>query len=145
MSAPRRRPALAATGSVLDEMYGSAPAPDTAAPPVRPVSATPPPQVQPETDTPPTRVGHDSNTSTPTPRPVRASGTRTPPGRRRHTLYLAADVAADLDQAADSLVGELRGLVPRHVVLGALIRAGLAQSDAVSADLRAGLLRDLQP
>jgi hypothetical protein len=54
-------------------------------------------------------------------------------------------VAADLDQAADTLVEDLRGLVPRHVVLGALIRAGLAQRETVGADLRDELLRGLQP
>lgn len=100
--------------------------------------------VQHESAARPSNVGRPVDSATRTAGRRRGGATPTPVGRRRHTLYLASDVADELDAAADDLVAELHGLVPRHVVLGALIRAGLAQRGQAADQLRDDLLRNLQ-
>jgi hypothetical protein len=145
----RRRLNLPSTGSVLDEMYGSEPESEPVAEPA------PTPDLQESTPAPTgvqhgsatggTAVGQDPARDAAASARRRTGTSRTPEGRRRHTLYLAADVAAELDAAADEMVSGLHGMVPRHVVLGALIRAGLAKHDQVIAELRADLVRHLQP
>lgn len=70
--------------------------------------------------------------------------TRTPAGMRRHTVYIAATVADELDATAERLVSELHGTVPKHVVLGELITVGIASADEVARRIRARLIADLQ-
>lgn len=72
------------------------------------------------------------------------STTRTPAGMRRHTVYIAAAVADDLDATAERLVSELHGTVPKHVVLGELITVGIASADEVARRIRARLIAELQ-
>jgi hypothetical protein len=61
----------------------------------------------------------------------------------RQTFYVTTDAAAELKAAADRLSKELRGLVPKHRILGALITAGVRQADTVVDKLRAEIFHDL--
>jgi hypothetical protein len=75
---------------------------------------------------------------------VTTSTTRTPAGMRRHTVYIAAEVAAALDAVAERLVSDMNGMVPKHVVLGEIITAGIASADEVAERIRARLIAELQ-
>ena len=150
MSGRRRPLAVSSTRSVLDEMFSTgtedspsedrAPAPG---PEAAPVANEPPTQVDKVSDGSNTRVQHDTNTN---PTAVRRPGNtnRTPAGKTRYTAYISADVAKQVDAAADKLVAALGGLVPKHRALDALLLAGVDQSDAVAAQLRADVLADLE-
>jgi hypothetical protein len=61
----------------------------------------------------------------------------------RHTLYIAQDIADQLDAAAARLLNDLGGLVPKHRILAALITAGIDQAGEVRTNLRAELIADL--
>ena len=168
MTGRRRSFDVASTGSVLDEMYGTTPEPVEDQPPAAapPSSAAPATADVPASATVPTddvrksatkrtpdvrvsasrktRVQHEADTNADqAPLGRSAAGTRTPAGMTRHTIYIAADVAARLDAAADQLGKELRGLIPKHRILAALIEAGVGQARPVAAQLRAELLQGL--
>src|SRR5512139_141783 len=156
MTSRQRRPVVASTSSVLDEIYSNG----------APVEDTPPPPIQQPADTPPRRSGDVSHTrrtggarASDTPAPAatekgagpaaatpagKRTGTRTPAGKKRHSLYVDDDVAAELNAAADQISGQLGGMLPKHRVLAALIRAGINQAPTVAAQLRAELLDALQ-
>jgi hypothetical protein len=111
------------------------------------VADTPAPPVQQESDTtgiaiPP--VSHTRHTPIPvvvdTPASAKRSTTRTPVGKRRHSLYIDDTTARALDDAAARVGRQLGGMVPKHRVLAALIAAGIDQADTVAARLRAELL-----
>lgn len=132
--------------SVLNELY-SGTEPEPAEP-----AETPPPADTHVSNTPPTPGGRRSaaprtRTAQPaepgTPRPA-AGSTRTPAGKTRHTIYVDAAVAAELDATAEAIRSELHGLVPKHQVLAALLTAGIGQAAAVGEQLRAELLAGLR-
>lgn len=58
-----------------------------------------------------------------------------PEGMRRISLYVTADAADALDQAATSVLAALGGDVPRHVALSALLEAGARQAPEVAQQL----------
>jgi hypothetical protein len=133
----RRRPAVASTKSVLEEIYSNGgPVTDTPAPPVQ--------QESPITQTAIPSVSHTRHTPIPavadTPAAVKRSTTRTPAGKRRHSLYIDDTTAQALDDAAARVGHQLGDVVPKHRVLAALIAAGIDQADAVAGRLRAELL-----
>jgi len=61
----------------------------------------------------------------------------------RRTYYLPQAAADSLEAAVSSIQESTGGRVPKHEILAALITAGTARADQVTADLRAALLRDL--
>ncbi len=66
----------------------------------------------------------------------KGSATRPDPvGMRRVSLYVSADAAAALEDAADQIVTALGGGTPRHVALSALLLAGAAQGGLVAQQL----------
>lgn len=133
----RREIKLGSKDSILDEMYGNDPAPQTPVVPVADPSAT--------------RGGHVSNTTETavqqgqdTGRTRRGSGSnRVPAGKVKQTFYLEQDVVDELNATVERLSRDLRGLVPRHAVLAALLRAGIAQSERVRTNLRQELIQGL--
>lgn len=131
--------------SVLSELYsGTEPVPPAPAEPPRPadihVSNTSPTPGGRRSAAPQTR-GVPAAESGP-PRPS-TSSTRTPAGKTRHTIYVDAAVAGELDATAERIRAELNGLVPKHQVLAALLHAGISQATAVGEQLRTDLLADL--
>lgn len=133
----RREIKLGSKDSILSEMYGSDPDVDTPVAPVADSSAT--------------RVGHVSNTGTTevhqdgdTGRTRKGSGSnRVPAGKAKQTFYLDRAVVDELNATVDRLGQELRGMVPKHAILAAVLRAGLAQAAQVRAGLRQELLQGL--
>lgn len=75
-------------------------------------------------------------------RAARASS-RTPEGMTRKTYYLPQTAAAELAAAAERVRASTGGLVSKHQALAAIISAGIAQTDAVTAALRAELVSNL--
>lgn len=141
---------LGSSDDLLGELYGHGPTDDERE------EDTPPPAVEqvadksrkrgkPVSNTARTRVRDEADESaaeaSATPP---TSTTRTPAGMRRHTVYIAAAVADELDATAERLVSELHGTVPKHVVLGELITVGIASADEVARRIRARLIADLQ-
>lgn len=125
------------TDSVLSELWNTGePEADTSSTDDVPVSNTPPPPGGDTSAEPRTPVLDATDTRT-------SGGNRTPDGMTRHTLYIARETAELLDAEAARLQNDLGGLVPKHRILGALITAGVNQAAAVSAELRAELLRNL--
>lgn len=66
-----------------------------------------------------------------------------PEGKVRRTYYLAEGDADALERAVTQICDALGGRVERHRVLGAVIAAGTAQADRITADLRAELRAEL--
>jgi hypothetical protein len=137
---------LGSSDDVLGELYGHGAADvehedDTPPPPVEQTADTSRKRGKPVSNTPRTRVRQPSEVPAAEAPP---STTRTPAGMRRHTVYIAADVAADLDATAERLVSDMHGTVPKHVVLGELITAGIASADEVAERIRARLIAELQ-
>jgi hypothetical protein len=144
MSGRRRPLAVSSTRSVLDEMFSNGPEDQSSTTtPVAPVADSQATQVSNASDASSTRVQHGTDTDPPV---VRKPGNtnRTPAGKTRYTAYISADVAKQVDAAADKLVAALGGLVPKHRALDALLLAGVGQSAAVAARLRADLLAGLE-
>lgn len=54
---------------------------------------------------------------------------------RRTSLYITEEAAAALEAAAKEVLDVLGGGTPRHVVLSALLLAGVDQADAVAQRL----------
>jgi hypothetical protein len=83
----------------------------------------------------------------PTPAPAPARGPRArrtePEGMTRRTYYLADDAALALDAAVERIQRATGGNVSKHAALGALIAAGVEQTDAVLGKLRDELIRNL--
>jgi hypothetical protein len=79
-------------------------------------------------------------TPVPASAPAKRSSTRTPAGKRRHSLYIDDATARALDDAAARVGRQLGGVVPKHKVLAALIAAGIDQAGPVTERLRAELL-----
>lgn len=140
--AARRRPPVASTKSVLDEIYyNGGPVADTSATPDRQSSATPATPGGDVSHTRRTPVPAVSDTPAPaTPAPAKKSTTRTPAGKRRHSLYIDDATARALNAAAEEVGRQLGGVVPKHRVLSALITAGIDQAGPVAERLRAELL-----
>lgn len=155
----RRNIVLPAGGSVLDEIWSGA---GTAAAPVdKPLSAD---KVTAEADSSPTpsaqlseasrthvgQASHSSTTDVQRPADSRRTPGRaatgkgtTSTGNIRQTFFLSERVVDQLQAAADQMKSELRDVFPKHVILDALILAGLAQADAVRAQLLTQLFADL--
>lgn len=74
------------------------------------------------------------------PKPAAVAGVLSRPATRMVTRswYLPAEVAEELDVAADRVAAGLPG-VTKHQALAALLRAGIAQADQVRAELAAQL------
>lgn len=148
MTASRQRFTAKSTHSVLDDIISGsaahAPTTTTDDPPtvdVLPADRAPT-QRQQDTDEPRTDVQQSSEDARTA---VTAGGSNAPgAGKKRQTFYVSEQVVAELHAAADTMRADLRGVFPKNVILDALIRAGIAQSDAVRAQLLAGLLADLQ-
>lgn len=79
----------------------------------------------------------------PAPKPAPASTSREPDGMTRRTYYVSTAAADALDAAVKKVKDATGGRVPKHEILAALISAGAGQVDAVGAQLRADLLRNL--
>lgn len=142
----REKFTLGSSDDVLGELYGHGHTDvehegDTPPPPVEQTADTSRKRGQPVSNTPRTQVRQPSEVPAAEPSP---STTRTPKGMRRHTVYIAADVAAELDATAERLVSDMHGTVPKHVVLGELITAGIASADVVAERIRARVIADLQ-
>ena len=96
-----------------------------------------------------TRGGRVSNTGTPEVRQdkdtgrTRGGSNRVPAGKSKQTFSLDQDVVVELNASVDGLGQDLRGLVPKHAILAAVLRAGIAQADQVRAGLRRDLLQGL--
>ena len=123
MSRPRRRKVeIPDSSSVLDELYAYRP------------------------DEPELAGGQDQQPA-PEPAPSPAGeGQRSrpaPAGMVRATWYVPASAAGELSAAADQIVRQLGGLVPRHRVLAALMTTAAQQASVVGAQLRAELLAEL--
>lgn len=125
MSRPRRRKVeIPDSSSVLDELYDYRPAaPEPEA--VEQVDQEPDPEPAPS----PAGEGQRS-------RPA-------PAGMVRATWYVPASAAGELSAAADQIMRQLGGLVPRHRVLAALMEAAVGQAPAVAGRLRRELLAEL--
>lgn len=133
----RREIKLGSKDSILSEMYGSDPEPET---PVVPVADSPATRVQHVSNTPGTAVHQDGDTG----RTRRGSGSnRVPAGKSKQTFYIDQDVVDELNAAVEQLGKDLRGLVPKHAILAAVLRAGIAQAEQVRTDLRRELLQGL--
>jgi len=65
--------------------------------------------------------------------PAAPSGPATEPTTR--SWYLARDVAEELSEACDELFYDLRGVIPKHVILSHLIREGLRHKAKVREKL----------
>lgn len=61
----------------------------------------------------------------------------------RRTYYLPEAAAVALDEAVEKIRTGTGGRTSKHEALAALIAAGVAQTQTVTADLKAALLRDL--
>jgi hypothetical protein len=79
-----------------------------------------------------------------TPRPPKASSSRTPTGMVRRSYYLSKDAADQFDSAIARLVESTGGLLPRHEAAAALIAAGTGQAEAVLAEVRQRLMANVQ-
>jgi hypothetical protein len=77
--------------------------------------------------------------------PARATRARRtePDGMTRRTYYLADDAAHALDAAVERIQRATGGNVSKHAALGALIAAGVEQTDTVLGKLRDELIRNL--
>ena len=86
----------------------------------------------------------DTHAGSETPQPpARTPRRKEPPGKVRRTYYLSQDSADALERAVEQIRTALGGRIDRHEVLGAVIAAGTAQADRITADLRAELRADL--
>ena len=70
-----------------------------------------------------------ADTGSAAPRPSSPSPAPARPRMVTRSWYLTAEVADQLQAAADDLYHELRGRAPKHVVLAALLRAGIDHPD----------------
>jgi hypothetical protein len=107
--------------------------------PVWPQAATPgpapaPAAAAPAADAPPARPGHRAPASRSRPEPE---------GMTRKTFYLTTDTVAALERAVQQIQRATGGTVNKHAALGALIAAGVAQTDAVTQALREEVLQSL--
>lgn len=122
----RRKVEIPAAESVLDELYA-----------YRPDEPEPEPEL----------AGGQDQQPEPAPAPSPAGeGQRSrpaPAGMVRATWYVPASAARELSAAADQIVRQLGGLVPRHRVLAALMEAAVGQAPAVAGRLRRELLAEL--
>lgn len=66
-----------------------------------------------------------------------------PEGMTRKTFYLTTDTVAALESAVEQIQRATGGTVNKHAALGALIAAGVAQTDAVTRALREEVLQSL--
>lgn len=57
------------------------------------------------------------------------------PGMARRSYYLTSDIADRFAAAVDELQIDTRNLLPRHVLIGAIIQRGLAQVEEIRAEL----------
>lgn len=142
--ARRERFTLASSDDVLGELYGT-PAPssghseDTSSPPSESPDDTSSPRGETVSNTPSTRGQRPSETGA-----SAASSTRTPEGMCRHTMYIPKSVADQFDAVAEQLVKQVRGMVPKHVVLSELVAVSIAGADEVARRLRARLIAQLE-
>ncbi|MBN2622895.1 MAG: hypothetical protein JXA83_05995 [Acidimicrobiales bacterium] len=125
----------------MDEIYSNGgPVTDAPATPDRQASATPATPGGDVSHTRRTPVPAVADTPPPAPAPKKKSTTRTPAGKRRHSLYIDDATAVALNDAAERVGRQLGGVVPKHRVLAAIIAAGIDQAGAVAGRLRAELL-----
>lgn len=68
---------------------------------------------------------------------------RTTEGMTRRTYYLTDADAEKLDSAADEIHAALKGLIPRHRILGALVTTGAENRVAIIEELRRELVDNL--
>lgn len=61
----------------------------------------------------------------------------------RKTYYLSDATAQAVEDAVASVQAALGGRFSRHEIIGAIIAAGTARTDAIVDELRDALLRDL--
>jgi hypothetical protein len=66
-----------------------------------------------------------------------------PEGMTRKTFYLTTDAVTALEGAVEQIQRATGGTVNKHAALGALIAAGVAQTDAVTQALREEVLQSL--
>lgn len=64
-------------------------------------------------------------------------------GMTKRTYYLSEADAEALDGAVARLYDEMRGLVPKHRIIGAVIASGLADLDRIRGELRDELIASL--
>lgn len=87
----------------------------------------------------------------PAPEPTQRTSTAAAPrpprgdaeGMTRRTYYLAAADADALEEAVAAIHKTLRGRVPKHHILGAILTEGLARRDAITQRLKDELRAEL--
>lgn len=141
---------LGGSESLLAEMYSAGPLEteeELEQEAARPASRSPRRRRQEVEENPPSVPAMVDTRPSPAPVPVDATpprarrlGNRVPDGKKKHTIYIPEEVAAALDAAADALVEQLGGMVPRHRVLSAIIAVGIQASKSIRAELRAEVL-----